>query len=464
MKFVFINPNRYISKENIWNVVNSLTPPMGLACLSSILEEKGYESDIIDAAALGLDSKDIISSINQSPDYIGITSTTVEINYAIELARELRASFPHALILMGGVHPTIFHESLVSEGICDMVIRGEGEEAIVALADDQPLADIPNLTWKGPSGKVIVNDMNEHYVDIEKLPLPSYEKLPMNRYHAALGAAKKSPSVGMITSRGCPGNCTFCYSGMHGKRIRMQSAEKIMEQITFLMKNYGIKEISFYDDTFTTSKKRVERLCDLILQDNMKISWSCFARADTVTPGLLKKMKKAGCHQVSYGFESADENVLQAIKKRVHTSQIEDAVRWTKAAGIDVRGAFMLGNPEDTEESMRKTMEYSKNLCIQFSIYNITTPFPGTALYTWVKENKLLKHTKWNLYDLAHSCINLPTVQSDTVERFYSRAYREFYFRPGYIIKRVLALRSGYEFKTHMKAFWGMLLAGLLKQ
>ncbi|MEN8262921.1 MAG: radical SAM protein [Nitrospirota bacterium] len=464
MRFVFINPNRAIDEGNIWNVVNSLTPPMGLACLSSVLEEKGFEADIIDAAALGLGFDEIVSSIKGHVDYIGISSTTVEIEHAVELAGGLRRAFPEALILMGGVHPTIFHESLVSEDVCDMVIRGEGEEAIVELAQDRKLEEVPNLTWKSPAGEVIVNAHSDRYVDLEQLPIPSYNKLPMDRYHSALGAAKKNPSVGMITSRGCPGTCTFCYSGMHGKRIRMQSAGKVFDQILFLKKNYGIREISFYDDTFTTNKKRVERLCDLLLQNKTNISWSCFARADTVNPGLLKKMKQAGCHQVGYGFESADEEVLKAINKRVKTRQIDDAVAWTRAAGIDVRGAFMLGNPGETEESMRRTIEYSKQLGIQFAIYNITTPFPGTALYDWSMEQGIVMHRKWVSYDLSHSVLKLPTVGPDTVEQYYSTAYREFYMRPGYIIKRILSLRSGYELKTHMMAFLGMVIGGLIRK
>jgi radical SAM superfamily enzyme YgiQ (UPF0313 family) len=464
MKFIFINPGRSIDEGNIWNIVNSLTPPMGLACLSSVLEEQGFETEIIDAAALGLDIEGILSSIKGHVDYFGISSTTVEIKNAVNLAENLRQAFPRSLIVMGGVHPTIFHESLVAEGVCDMVIRGEGEDAITDLAKGSNLEDVPNLTWKSPSGEVMVNKQLDRYVDIEKLPIPSYHKLPMDRYHAALGAAIKSPSVGMITSRGCPGTCTFCYSGMHGKRIRMQSAEKMFEQIRFLKKKYGTKEISFYDDTFTTNKKRVQRLCDLLIQNNVKISWSCFARADTVNPELLKKMKQAGCHQVGYGFESADEEVLNAINKRVKTGQIDDAVAWTKAAGIDVRGAFMLGNPEETAESMKRTMEYSKSLGIQFAIYNITTPFPGTALYEWAVEKGIVMHTNWSLYDLSHPVLNLSTVRPETVEQYYSKAYREFYIRPGYIIKRILSLRSGYELKTHCKAFLGMLIGGLIKR
>jgi radical SAM superfamily enzyme YgiQ (UPF0313 family) len=464
MKFVFINPNRSIEKGNIWNVVNSLTPPMGLACLSSVLEEKGFEADIIDASALDLSFNEIVSSIKGHIDYVGISSTTVEIEDAIDLARGLRRTFPEVMILMGGVHPTIFHESLVGDGICDMVIRGEGEEVIIDIAQGRNLEEVPNLTWRSPSGDVVVNPQVNRYVDLEKLPIPSYHKLPMDLYQAALGAAKRSPSMGMITSRGCPGKCTFCYSGMHGKRIRMQSAEKVFEQILFLKKNYGIREISFYDDTFTTNKKRVERLCDLLLENRTNITWSCFARADMVNPDLLRKMKRAGCHQVGYGFESADEEVLKAINKRVNTGQINEAVAWTRDAGINVRGAFMLGNPGETEESIERTIAYAIKIGIQFAMFNITTPFPGTALYESAVEQGMVMHTNWSRYDLSHSVLNLPSVRPDTVESYYSKAYRAFYMRPAYILQRILSIQSWYELKIHFKAFLGMLNGVLIKR
>ena len=459
MKFVFINPNRSIDKKNIWNVVNSVTPPLGLATLCAVLENDGCEADIIDAFALNLETPQVLSSIDPAADFIGLTATTVEIQDVIGLARAARSKFPKAKILMGGVHPTVFHEALVKDGVCDMVIRGEGEDGVLAIARGQTLETVPNLTWRAPDGEVVVNPIQEHYVDLDSLPFPSYGKLPMDRYHSALGAARRSPSIGMITSRGCPGKCTFCYSGMYGSRIRLMSAERIIEQIQHLKSNYGIREISFYDDTFTTNRKRVERLCSLMLSEKLRVSWSCFARVDTVSPDILRLMKKAGCHQINYGFESVDEDILKAINKRVKAGSIADAISWTNDAGIDVRGAFMLGNAGETEESMRRTMEYSKNAGIQFAIYNITTPFPGTALFDWAKKEGLLMHTRWDLYDLAHPILELPTVQSEVVRQYYSRAYNEFYFRASYVLRRLLSIRTWYGFKTHVKAFLGILSA-----
>jgi radical SAM superfamily enzyme YgiQ (UPF0313 family) len=170
-------------------------------------------------------------------------------------------------------------------------------------------------------------------------------------------------------------------------------------------------------------------------------------------------MRKAGCHQISYGFESVDEDILKAINKRVKVGSIADAISWTNEAGIDVRGAFMLGNVGETVESMRRTIEYSKDTGVEFATYNITTPFPGTTLFEWARKEGVLRHTKWELYDLAHPVLELPTVPSKVVQQYYFRAYNEFYFRALYILRRVLSIRTWYGLKTHVKAALGILLA-----
>lgn len=458
MRFLFINPNRAIQKRNIWSVVNSITPPLGLATLSAVLEKEGHQADIIDASALNLGTSEIISRIDRRVDIVGLTATTPEIENAINIANEVRNHFPGVKIIMGGVHPTIFHEELTAAGICDMVIRGEGEDVIPAIAEQKPLEKIPNLTWKSESGDVVINQRSDRFVDLDKLPFPSYSKLPMQKYRSALGAARRSPSIGMITSRGCPGQCTFCFSGMFGSKIRFMSPRRVLEHILYLKANYGIKEISFYDDTFTANRKRVEDLCRSMIDEKIDISWSCFARVDTVNPDILRLMKEAGCHQICYGFESADEDILKAINKKIDTDKSFRAALWTKEAGIDIRGAFMLGNPGETEDSLRRTLEYSKKLGIQFATYNITTPFPGTALYDSAVTNGSLKHTAWSFYDLAHPVLELQTVSSEVIQDYYYRAYKEFYFRHVYILQRLFSIRTKDEIKAYIKAFTGILL------
>lgn len=452
MRFLFINPNRYIAGDSIWAVVNSITPPLGLAALSAVLEAAGHEADIVDAYAENLSPEQILSRITPDTEMIGITSTTPEIDGAAALVGIIRNHYADKTILMGGVHPTVFHEHLVADNVCDLVIRGEGEKAILRLAARQPMKDIPNLTWKGADGEVVVNPERDEFVRLDDLPMPAYHKLPMGKYRSAIGAAIRHPSIGMITSRGCPGKCTFCYSGMFGRKTRFLSADNVYQQMLFLKSRYGIREISFYDDTFTADRQRVEELCELLLSKRLGVSWSCFARVDTVKPEMLKLIKKAGCHQIMYGFETIDDNVLKAVNKRVTASQYADVVAWTKNANIDIRGAFMLGSPGETEDGMRSTIEYSKKIGIQYAIFNITTPFPGTALFAWAEENGFLKHTRWSEYDLSHAVLNLPTVTAEAVEGCYRTANKEFYFRGSYVLSHLPLMKTWDGVRIHVEA------------
>jgi radical SAM superfamily enzyme YgiQ (UPF0313 family) len=452
MNFVFINPPCEIKNSNIWSIINSEIPPLGIALLAAIWDEQGQTSQIIDAAVLQLSIPEIIAKINPAADFVGITATTPVISAAAMIARKVRERLPDVKIIMGGVHPTIFHKELVRDNICDMVVRNEGEIPIKELGKNTPLNLIPNLTWRNSQNEVIVNPDSTKYVDLDSLPFPAYDKLPMHMYHSALGAARQNPSIGMVTSRGCPGKCTFCFSGMFGSQIRFTSPIRIIQHIEHLQRNYGIREISFYDDTFTASKNNVVELCHLILAKKIKFSWSCFARVDTVIPELLLLMKKAGCHQIMYGFETADEKILKIINKRINFSQFQKAITWTRAARINIRGAFMLGNPGETESSMDKTINYAKNAEIKFAVFNITTPYPGTILYKeFLRKNSLL-HQNWDLYDRAHPVVKLDTVSGDIIEQYYYKSYRDFYLRPAFIIRHIFSIRTFSELWIYTKA------------
>jgi radical SAM superfamily enzyme YgiQ (UPF0313 family) len=461
MRFLLINPTRKIERNNIWRIIKSSTPPLGLAILAAQLEQHGFQVDIIDAQALQYSPEEIIANACIADDFydiIGFTATTPEIESATKTSLLFRSAFPNARILFGGVHPTIFHRELVETGIADLVIRGEGEEPIVVLARSSDLSEVPGLTWKNKAGKVVVNALPEKLTDLDSLPLPAYHKLPMKLYRSALGAARKSPSIGMITSRGCPGTCTFCYSGMFGKIIRYASANRVLEHVTFLKKTYGIEEVSFYDDTFTTDRKRIIELCNLFIKEQLNLSWSCFARIDTVDKQLLDIMRNAGCHQIMYGFESSDDSVLKTINKRVTSKSYLDVVQMTRASGIDIRGAFMIGSPGETEQSVIQTIQFASNLGIQFAIFNITTPYPGTTLYNWAENKNCLIHHNWEDYDYAHPVMKLETLSPESVQKLYRHAYRAFYLRPSYLIGRIPGLISSGLLKECIIVLWGIIV------
>ena len=347
------------------------------------------------------------------------------------------------LFRSGGVHPTVEHVALVEEASCDAVVRGEGEMPVTYIAQGVPWQDVPGLTWRDEHGNTVVNPPGSAIRDIDKTPFPAYHLLPMHKYRPALGAARRSPAMGIITSRGCPGGCNFCVSGSNPEKTRYVSPERVVEHIVFLQERYGVKEILFYDDTFTGSKRRVEEICSLIIAKDLDVSWVCFARVDTVTPDLLALLKRAGCHQISYGIESPDEGTLALMNKRISVAKVRQAVVWAHDAGLDVRGAFMIGSPGETEEAMRKTVEYAIDLGVDYAMFNITTPFPGTQLYEQSEREGWLAHRDWKRYDLSRPVLNLPTASRDQIKAAYRRAYSRFYLRSQYFL-----LRLGLQRKT----------------
>ncbi|OGL46441.1 MAG: hypothetical protein A2161_02315 [Candidatus Schekmanbacteria bacterium RBG_13_48_7] len=245
---------------------------------------------------------------------------------------------------------------------------------------------------------------------------------------------------------------------MFGKKIRRKTLDQVMEEIAFLKNRFHVKEISFYDDTFTYDKKFVIELCEEIIRIGVDISWSCFSRVDFVDLSILKLMKNAGCHQLMYGLESADDEILKNLNKKQSLDQVTEAVSATKQAGIDVRIAFMMGNPGETEVSIKKTCDYVINLDPDIMVVNILTPYPGTALYRRAKQEGLLLSEDWNKYELSNVILNNPNLSPEFVEKQYRSMYRKFYLRPSYMLKHMLKMRTSTQWYDAIRAFGALLI------
>lgn len=457
MDILFINPPWYKESGNIWKHVSACLPPFGLALLASLAREEGFSVSILDCNALQLGLDEIEKHLPRSiPKFIGITATTVLIDNVLELAKTTKKSYPKAKVIMGGVHPTVRPEEIISSKWVDYIVMGEGEYSLLELLSNKNPATIKGIGFK-KNGRNIINPPREMIPDINILPPSSYDLLPMDKYYPALGTYKRKPSFGMITSRGCPGRCTFCKGNLLGDRIRFRSAEKIIEEIIFLQKKYGVKDIAFYDDTFTANKKNVKDFCELILKNNLDLTWCCFSRVDTVNFEMLTEMKKAGCHQVMYGVESADQEILNNLKKRITLQKVEETVAATKKAGMEVRLAFMLGNPGETEETIKKTIKYAIFLDPDLVSFNITTPYPGTEMFNWAEQNNFLIHKNWAEYNFSKPIMELPTISSVKVLNYYKKAHRQFYLRPAFVLKRLMKIRSVEDLKRNFLPFISLL-------
>ena len=453
MNLLLINPPHLIRTGNVWKKIARCLPPLGLGYIASFLENKGVKVAIIDFEAEGLDISELKSRIKQAnPDYIGITATTVVISSAIEIAEIARQALSAAKIVIGGVHPTISPDEVLLKPCVDYVVRGEGEETLLELLRGEPLDSIKGLSYR-LDDKIIHNPLRDFIVDLDSLPHPAYHLLPMEKYRPSTANYRRLPATSIVASRGCPGRCTFCYTDVLGRRTRFRSAENIVSEIKLLRDNYGIKEISFYDDTFTANRQVVLDLCRLLKEQNLDITWACMSRIDMVDSALLKEMNAAGCHQIGYGIESADETILKNIKKPIPLERVKKVVRETHRAGIDVRGMFMFGNPGETKETMQKTLDFAVSLNLDIAVFNITTPYPGTEMFNWAKDNGYLLTLDWNDYDLSKCVMRLPTVEPKEVEHFYKYDYKKFYLRPPYIFKKLVTMRNFIDLRSDFRFF-----------
>lgn len=457
MDILFLNPPWHKKSGNIWKSVSSCMPPFGLGILAALARENGFSAAIIDynAEQTGLDrAREYLPS--SAPKFIGITATTILIDSALGLAKMAKKKYPETKIIIGGVHATVMPKEVLACPEVDYVLIGEGENSLLELLAGKEPQIIRGIGFKN-NGKIILNPPQSIIPDLNVFPIMAYDLLPMAKYYSAPGSYKREPSFGMITSRGCPGRCTFCNGDLFGAVIRFRSAEKIVEEIKFLQENYGIKDIVFYDDTFTSNRKRVKEFCSLIAENNLDLTWSCFSRVDTVDLEILKEMKKAGCHQVMYGVESGDPQILNNLNKKISLREVEETVAATKKAGLAVRLAFMLGNPGETEQTLKKTIKYAIDLDPDLVSFNITTPYPGTQMFAWAQDHNYLANKNWEDYNLSKPVMTLPTVDSKKILHYYKKAHRQFYFRPSYIIKRLIKMRSFEDFKNNLKPFINLL-------
>ncbi len=440
---ILINPCLFKEKRNVWKNIDAVFPSLGLASIASYVRENGFSVSIIDAPALNLTldgfEKYLLAEYGHSnPVFVGFTSSTSAVKNAYAMSDIVKKVFPESVIVFGGVHATFMTEEVLANPSVDIVVRGEGELTFLEILSKNDLKDIEGISFRGKDG-IINNSERERIVDLDALPFPAYDLLPMDKYFPAKGSYKRLPAISMITGRGCPGRCTFCSKTL-GNKMVSKSAESLIEEIVMLQADYDIAQIMFYDDTFTVHRSVVKEFCGLIKEKRINISWCCFSRLDCVDPGLLREMKDAGCHQIMYGIESADQNILNSFNKKTDHKLAIDVVKFTKEAGIDVRAAFMIGAVKETRESVLKTLHFAIELDPDLAIFNITTPYPGTVMYKEADEAGMILSYNWDDYDLSKPVMKSRSLGPDEIQNLYHYCYRKFYFRWKYILKRLIRL------------------------
>ncbi len=290
------------------------------------------------------------------------------------------------------------------------------------------LGAIKGLAWRR-NGEIVVNLPRPFIASLDDLPIPLHEQLPLDKYRMPM---IKGPFTFIVTSRGCPAGCTYCIKHVSYQfTARVRSPELMIEEMRQL-KQLGIHNIHMYSDLFTVSREQVMELCQRMIDEDMQIKWTCNSRVDYVDEEMLALMGKAGCHWISWGIESGNEQILRHARKGAYPEKAEKSLKWAKKAGIMNWGYFIIGLPGETEETIRQTIDFAKRLPLDIALFHVAAPYPGTPFFFEViKEGWFRKGTRWEMVDMDRGTIlDYPNLPAERLLYWQKRAFREWAFRP----------------------------------
>lgn len=358
------------------------TVHLGLGYLASYARSVHPDLEITIFDTRVATKKESVGFFKTEFDLIGITVLSPVFYEVKEVFDSIRKNHPATPVCLGGPYVTTIMEEVFNYIPADFAVYGEGEltfsELIFHLKGRMKTGDIKGLIYKSPTGEIVTNPPREQMQDLDQVPMPAYDLFHMNRY----------PVHRIVTSRGCPYECSFCNStSIWQNTWRARSPENVIAEIEHLLKNYSNKTFCFSDNTFNVNMDRVNELCGLIIDRKIRFLWSTPVRVEKITVELAKKMKKAGCYNVGIGIESANNKVLATMGKRITIEEITKGIDIFKSAGIEVLGQFVIGSPGDTLETVEESLVYAKKSRLDFVLFYSVLPFKGTPQWDYVKNH-----------------------------------------------------------------------------
>ena len=418
--------------------VDYQNPLISLAYLAAALEKNGYEVMVIDSPALHITYKNVEQEITRfKPDIVGITSVTATYTSALEVARAIKKTLPQALIVFGGPHVTITDEKIImQQPEVDVVVKGEGEQTIVDLARYMSgvtsLNEVAGITFR-KNGQVVHTQSRPCIENLDELSHPAYHYFPLSKYRifGKLG-------LPMITSRGCPSQCTFCLiPQIAGNYFRARTPANVVNELEWLRDEYKPDFITFNDEIFTYNKKRVLEICSEIRQRKIRLPWDCQTRVDLISQELLYKMRIANCQLISFGVESGSQEILNAMKKGTTVQQNETAIKWAKEAGLSVTISLIIGYPGETKETIKQTIDFIKKTEPDDIYLYLPTPYPSTELRGTVVDLGWKMSQNWSDYEMQTPTFENTNVSFEKINNIREIFYNQLY-SPSYILRQSL--------------------------
>lgn len=426
-------------------------PPLGLLYIASHLRQHTeHEVFVLDSQVEGLSYDEVESRVADiNPDVVGITVLTLMLYDAYETAKRVKKVSPDIHICFGGPHTFVYPRESAMLDPVDSVVVSEGErvftELVEALDEGRDLSEVRGVVFE-KHGEIVSTPPPKQITDLDSLPPVDRRMVPYEKYHSLVDVGELSTT--MISSRGCPGRCIFC--DVPYKRFRERSPQLVVNEMEDVL-SLGIREIYFYDDAFNLTKRRVLALCEEIQKRGVELRWAFRGRVAPFDEEMAEALRSAGCTRIQFGVESGSEKILRVMRKSITLDEIRDAFRIARKYDITTVAYFMIAFPGETREHIVRTIEFAKELEPDYPVFCVTVPFPGTELYRMGLERGILSHDFWLEHARSPKEFFTPELWTENLstEEIYellSRAYRNFYFRPSYILREFKKVRSFGEF------------------
>ena len=430
--------------------------PLGVLYIAAVLKRDGFDVEVIDADVDGLSVQEIAERVLASePDLVGFSLMTPQLITSLAAATLVKQARPDLPIVLGGAHvDSTKGDVFEMSDSFDLAIHGEGEYPMLEVCNYlrehgasnllSGARDISNVVYRDADGKIVVNPSRAFVVDLDELPSVDYDLVDVTKYSIPTMSGRFV--ISLMLSRGCPFKCTFCDAPITmGTKLRFWSIERVLSDIRFYKEKYGVTNFVFKDSTFTAKKKWAFEFCQALIDSGLDIKWRCNTRVNLVPPPLLELMAKAGCYVINFGVESGHPDVLKRIKKEVDLEAVRDAHERCRKLGIRTYATFLMGNPGETEETARATIDLAKRIRPSLGMFFVSTAYPGTPMYDegvldgtvkprwwadqeWDPTKNSAFQVRWGWTDSG--ALQIPGFDS---EKWQRQATREFYLRPRFI-------------------------------
>lgn len=475
MRVILVSP--YIPLEVIYGKAfaqaGAVLPPLGILYITSYLKTKNkHDIEILDANALKRGAEETVEYILRNNfECAGFSATTLSYPYAVEIARLIRKKSPGIKLVIGGTHAQQDPATILAEnpGLFDFVCYGEGEYAFESLLDylTGAISKEKLLGWSYlEKGRIVKGQPAPIPENLDVFGHPA-EIVPaeyITLYHEKILAYKKLPIFSVITSRGCPFQCTFCstpnkFNYLYNKKMRYHSIKWVCQELKILEDKHGVREITFVDDTFNLRKTRVIELCQAKIKNNIRLVWTCSYEANIVDIQMMKKMRNAGCWGIMVGGESGSDRMLEFIKKGVTSRQLYRLGEIANSVGIVCRASFIIGFPGDTKETIEETINFVKRSSFHFPYFQLYIPLPGTEMFGQLQKYGMIIQGD----PKERSACKVNYIPHGLTEEYlldaFHRAHRTAYLRWGMIKNHLKFIRSIADIKRYWQGL--MLLSGI---